>query len=489
MRRWRLPLAILVIGGIGVGALLVYNHVTEEEVESQLWIPKPTVITPEITRLQEYVRIDTSKANEIEGARYLAAHLAKAGVRYEIIEPSPGRASLYARIEGKRDGDALLLLNHIDVVPAPAAGWWAAPFSASARNNMILGRGTLDMKGIAICQLEAFLAVARSGRTPERDIVFLATADEEKDGAWGVGWLVEHRPDVFAGVRFALNEGGITETLQEKISYFGIEIGTKMVCRLRLVAPTREALQRTRIALEPNVSPPDPHRILPEVKEFLHDIAPLRLERRAELDDIDRTVAAGKFWLLPPGYRELTQNVIWLGGVQPEGGQFAMSVILYNLPDELPERRIEQLRREVAPFGVRVEVLRTAGPAPLTSRHTPMWSLLAREIRREYGAGFPIGSEILTVSYNDSRFLRARGIDAYGVWPFPVDYYQTDGIHGINERIRADWFMQGVSLTKRVVGAYAFEPLPAPNEPVTRSVRKPAQKPSELGSREAAPNT
>lgn len=461
MRRWRLPLALLLVGGAALGGLMIYNWRTKNQIDSQLWIPRPARITPEIVRLQQYVRIDTSKNNEIDGAKFLAAILAKSGVRSEIIESAPGRANLYARLKGKRDGDALLLLNHIDVVSAEPAKWTRPPFAAAERFNLIYGRGTLDMKGIAVCQLEAFLDVARSGRPPERDIVFLATADEENDGLLGTGWLVEHRPDIFRGVRYALNEGGITETQQERISYFGIEIGTKMVCRVRLHAATRDAMQRARIALEPHITPPDPDRILPEVKEFLHEIAPLRVEQRELLDDIERAVAAGKFWLLSAGYKELTQNAMWLGGVEAEPSGFAMSVNMFNLPDELPERRIEALRQEVAPFGVTVQVLRTSGPAPFSKRRTPVWGLLEREIRREYGKDFRIGSEILAASYNDSRYLRARGIDAYGVWPFPVDFYQTEGIHGVDERIRADWFMQGVSLMRRVVRSYAFDPLPA----------------------------
>jgi len=153
--------------------------------------------------------------------------------------------------------------------------------------------------------------------------------------------------------------------------------------------------------------------------------------------------------------------VLWLGGVEPAPAGFVMSVTMYNLPDELPERRIERLREEVAPFGATVEVVRTSGPAPFSSRRTPLWGLLEREIKREYGTGFRVGSEVLAASYNDSRYLRAHGIDAYGVWPFPVDFYQTEGIHGVDERIRADWFMQGVSLMRRVVRSYAFEPLPS----------------------------
>jgi acetylornithine deacetylase/succinyl-diaminopimelate desuccinylase-like protein len=186
----------------------------------------------------------------------------------------------------------------------------------------------------------------------------------------------------------------------------------------------------------------------------------MRVEQSARLEDIDRTAAEGKFWLVGLGYKELTQNVMWVGGVQRDGDRFVMPLNLYNLPDEDPAKRIDVLRNRVATFGVTVEVVQVNGPAPITSRNTPMWPLLTREIVREYGSGFPIGGEILAVSYNDSRFLRARGIDAYGIWPFPVDFYQTEGIHGIDERVRADWFMQGVSLMRRVVRSYASEPLP-----------------------------
>jgi len=225
-RRWTLPLILLAAGAVIIGGLVVYNRTVEDDVNSQLWIPRAIKMTPEIARLQEYVRIDTSKNNEIDGARYLAAILARQKIPAEIIESAPGRANLYARIKGKHDGDALLLLNHIDVVAAPPQGWSHPPFAAEAQLNFIWGRGTLDMKGIAVCQLEAFLDVARSGRVPERDLVFLATADEENDGVLGVRWLLEHRPDLFHGVRYALNEGGVTETLQERVSYFGIETGT-----------------------------------------------------------------------------------------------------------------------------------------------------------------------------------------------------------------------------------------------------------------------
>ena len=121
----------------------------------------------------------------------------------------------------------------------------------------------------------------------------------------GVAWLLAHRPEIFDGVRYVLNEGGINESFQERLTYFGVEIGSKMIVRAELRAPSRAAMQRVRVALEPYFSPRDPDRILPEVRAFLHDLAPLRIEQRPLLDDVVRATADGKFWLLQRPYKEL----------------------------------------------------------------------------------------------------------------------------------------------------------------------------------------
>jgi len=460
MRRWALPLALILAGAAFIAGVRWYSARTKQEIDSQLWIPKPAAITPAVVALQQYVRIDTSNppGNELPGARFLAALLAKDGIRAEIIESAPGRASVYARIAGKRHGGGLLLLNHIDVVPAAKEGWTRPPFAAEVFLNQLYGRGTLDMKGIGICELLAFTSLARMHRTPEHDVVFLASADEEEGGGKGVAWLLAHRPDIFEGVRYALNEGGITETTKERVAYFGIETGTKMTVKLLLRARDRESMQALRLALEPFITPLDPVRVLPEVREFLHDLAPLRIEQGQLLDDITRTIAAGKFWLLASGYRELTQNVVWPSRIESDARGVTMHVNLYNLPDENPDTRIAWLCGLAGRYGANIEtVLETSGPAPISSRHTPMFAIIAAEAARQY-PGTRTGSEVLAASYNDSRYLRAHGISAYGLMPFPTDWYQTQGIHGIDERARVDWFNDGVALVQRVTSRYAFEP-------------------------------
>jgi len=457
IRRERIVLGtILALVIIASAALIGWQAYMAHQIAGTPFIPRKGKVTPEAVLLQEYIRIDTSHQNEIDGARWIGRQLDRAHIPYEIFEPAPGRANLYARIRGRQHGEGLMLASHIDVVPASPRGWTRAPFSADVHLNQIWGRGSLDMKSITVCQLEAFIDVARRGRQPERDLVLLAVADEETGSTNGMRWIVDHRPDILEGVRYALNEGGVTETLNEQVTYFGIEIGTKQVITVDLHAPAREQLQQARIALEPYFSPTDADEVLPEVARYFHAIAPFRFEPRRELADLSRTVKTGQLWKLPKAYRELTQNVVWASTIRKDGDGWSMRTTLFNLPNVDSAPRIEWLTARVAPFGVTLGTMHVNDPvARLSSDQSPLFELIAGEVRRYYNV--EAGTQILTKSFNDSRFLRPRGILCYGMWPFPVDYYQTQGIHGIDERVRLDWFEGGVELMKKIVGRYAFD--------------------------------
>lgn len=459
-RNQRIAAATLVLMAATATGWVTWTSARLERESKSLttYVPKPFRQTAELTLLQEYLRIDTSNppGNEIHGARWLAGKLAEAGVKSEIIESEPGRASLYARIGGKNPEGGLLLLHHIDVYPADPAGWKEPPFAAKIRLNEVVGRGALDMKGIGICHLVAFLDLARSGRSPEHDVVFLAVADEEAGGKKGMSWLLEHRADVVAGVRYAINEGGITEIEGERLLYYGVEIGTKQRVSLLLAAKKREQLQAARRALEPWFTSREPDRILPEVRQFFRELAPRRMAFRRDLEDVDASVAEGRFWHLPIGYREMTQNGVWAEGIRPAGSGFEMPARLFNLPDQDPDARIEWLRRQVEPYDVTIKaILAKDGPVPLSSADTPFFALIRRQVHREYGAEVAVGTEILNRSFNDSRYLRVRGIHAYGVNPFPVDFFQSEAIHGQDERVRADLFQQGIGFTRDLVRAFA----------------------------------
>ena len=75
------------------------------------------------------------------------------------------------------------------------------------KNGYILGRGTLDDKGMGVMGLMALLLAKRTGLQLKRDVVFLATADEETGGEYGAGYMAREHADKLAAT-FLLNEGG-----------------------------------------------------------------------------------------------------------------------------------------------------------------------------------------------------------------------------------------------------------------------------------------
>lgn len=443
---------------LGVWWFIQWDRRAQEAFERErTYIPRVTPITREIELLQQFVRLDSSNppGNEAASARWLATLLEQNGIRAEIIASAPNRLNVHARIRGKRPGEGLLLLQHLDVVPASAAGWEHPPFSGEIRHNQLHGRGALDMKSIGLTHALAMIEVARGGRTPERDLVLLAVADEETGSVLGMQWLLANRPELFEGIRYALGEGGITELVGEKMTYFGIEIGGKHYSRAIVEGPTLEAMSKARFALQRYTTRRTPERILPEVRRFFREIAPTRHHIRPLLVDVEATARQGRFWNLPPPYRELTANLVMMRWPSREGERWRAAVEMVSLPDEDTEQRLAWLAKELAPLGVRIVDVPVRGFAvPLSNAETPLFRNIARLAAARYST--TTGTLVLTRSANDSRFLRLRGITCYGVLPFPIDAFQSQSIHASNERIRLDWFLEGVALMRTIVTDYVF---------------------------------
>jgi acetylornithine deacetylase/succinyl-diaminopimelate desuccinylase-like protein len=163
-----------------------------------------------VDRLAQYIRVDTVNppGNEVAGARYLAELLAHAEIAGQVFESQPRRGNLYARLPGNGDGAPIVLLSHIDVVPAQADQWKYPPMTGIVTSGYVYGRGALDAKGVGIVQALSLMALRRAGVRLGRDIVLLATAGEETGGHVGVEWVLENRPEFLADVAFVLNEGG-----------------------------------------------------------------------------------------------------------------------------------------------------------------------------------------------------------------------------------------------------------------------------------------
>ena len=418
------------------------------------YLPGDQEITPEIELLQEYVRLETTPGREIEGARFLMDYLAQNGVEAELIMSEEGRANVYARLRGRIPNEGLLLLHHIDVKPAGTENWTRPAFAGDIWRNRIYGRGVLDMKGIGVAELLAFVKAAKLGEPLERDLVFLAVSDEERGSRLGVQWLVEHRADVFEGVQYALNEGGITEMIRDQIIYFAVETSSRQIRVFNLVADDAAALEQLEERWKDLSIRPEIELLLPEVEEYFRTIAPFRKHFGPMLEDIRATNEADRLKELHPSYLVLLQNNIAFSDISERSdGRAERMGVLWYLPGTSPDAYTERMLSDARELHIDVAIGPNSSPGVVgfSSLDTPFFELFARKARETYGEDVVVGPLIGSKGITDCRFLRAKGIDCYGIWPFPVNVYDSKGIHGADERLRLDWFLTGVDLMEDVV--------------------------------------
>jgi acetylornithine deacetylase/succinyl-diaminopimelate desuccinylase-like protein len=419
--------------------------------------------------LVAYLRIDTTNppGRETAGATYLRQLLLKEGIPATLVGRDPERQSVYARLSSGTNEKALLLLHHIDVVPAVASEWTNPPFSGARAGGYVFGRGALDVKSLGIAELMAFVELKRRHAKLTRDVVFLGVADEEMGGIHGARELLETRPELFANVGYVLNEGGYTETVVDKVSLWAVEVQQKLPLWLRL---------RTKGAAGHSASPPDgggalsrlvdvlskierrpsPYRLLPSVAQYFHIAGSRRRDAKGELlREIAEPLDAKRIEAtLPSGYKSLLHDTIAITRI--EGGSSINALPAHAvaeldirlLPDEKPEGMVREIR-ELAGADVDVEVVLDAQPVPASPSDTPLFRVLTRAMQRDEPGS--IVAPTVGAGTTDSRYFRARGITAYGIAPFRVNYYDSDTVHGHNERIRARFFRQGVRLTRAIV--------------------------------------
>lgn len=410
--------------------------------------------TDPVELLRTYLQIDTTNppGNELQAAKFFADIFEREGIPYEIIETAPGRANIYARLNGGEE-PGLLLSHHTDVVPADAEQWDHPPFAAEVHNGYVYGRGALDNKCAGIFHLLAFLELHRAQKPLRRDVVFLAVADEEAGGEFGMGWLAEHRPDVFEGVGLAFNEGGGGIVLEDGRIMFEVEVAHKGAVWVRLTAhgepghgssPRAEsAVTRLLDALQRIRERPIHYRLTPHVRDYFQKMTPhIEDEWHAAFADIDSAID-------DPAFRERlldakrwyhallydTVSITMLEGsdkvnVIPATASAELDCRI--LPDTTPEEFVAELTTIIGDPKVDVEVTRIAMPSSSTADSELFDAFDA--VRKKWYPDSSIVPMAMT-GFTDSRFLRNMGIVCYGVDPAVLPESEFDGVHGHNERI------------------------------------------------------
>ena len=404
--------------------------------------------------LQEYVRLDTTNppGNEIVAARFLERVLGREGIPSQIVESAPGRANLIARVRGREPGHALMLVHHMDVVPASPAEWRVPPFSGTLQGGYVWGRGSLDDKGMGVAHLVTLAILARLGMVPAHDVVLLGVADEESGGGQGVRWLLEHQRAWFQGVEFVLNEGGAILEFAPGQLVYGVELAQKAPLWLKLTARgvsghgSAPADNTATAVLVRALARLAQHRfpivVIPEVQAmFAARTASLPEAQRAPFRDLGRSLKDPKFqkkFLENPRDAAMVRNTLaitMLSGSDKENviSERASAVLdIRLLPGQEATAVTDALKRVMAEPSIEVESLLgwTARSSP---RDTPLFSAIERLARARH-PGAPVTANVIG-GFTDCNAFRTENIVCYGFHPMRVKLDELHAIHGKDERI------------------------------------------------------
>ena len=408
--------------------------------------------------LSDYVKINTTNppGNELDGARFLKAILDREGIEAQLLDTAelgPNRGNLYARLKGNGSKKAVALVNHLDVVPVAPSFWSVDPFGGVIKDGYVWGRGTLDMKGQAVVQLMAMIALKRSGVPLNRDIVFIGNADEEFDGSGAVAFVKNHA-DLLKDVEFLMTEGGENMVVNGKLKYYGVGVSEKQTFWQKIVVkgvpshgsrPTKQnPVPRLVAALDRIAHYETPLHVLPDVQKFLHDISPqYTSEHRAWLADVRTAVKnpRARKWLTDDIYwNAILRNTISLTmlsgsnktNVIPAEATAQMDIRLLSDTDPAAFlRTLEAVVHDTAVhFDQQIE--------PKTKLQSPIDTDLFHAIEKASHERNPdvIVTTPMFTAATDRPTYRALGIVTYGFDPFLVENEEMhSGMHGNNERL------------------------------------------------------
>jgi len=415
--------------------------------------------------LSRYLKIDTTNppGNEDQGVAFFADILEKEGIAYKTYEASAGRGSISAVIPGTGEKGAVILLNHIDVVPARAAEWSVDPFGGKIKDGFIYGRGALDMKGQGILELLAFLEFKRKGLTPRRDLIFLAVADEEAGGINGAQFLLNNHGDEFQA-DVVINEGGFGfgNVLPDR-PLFMIATAEKGVCRVKLTrsgppghgsAPHGEnALEKLVQGLSRLLEKENPVIVTPLTAEYFKQLASAWGFLKPYLQDgnpetlVEALTQNGM--LNNPHMVAMLKNTISLNrmragdkvNVIPSGAEAELDIRL--LPGTDPDTVIDLIKEHLADDNIKVEIARASGSSE-SSVDTEDFAGIKEVFREHYPDALTVASLLFGAS--DSKFFREKGIPCYGVCPMLINLEDLGKIHGIDERISEENMIKGTEV-------------------------------------------
>lgn len=427
-----------------------------------------TDIDRAITLLREFIKIDTTNppGNEEKAILFLEDILQKEGLGTEVYSPVPKRANILSRIEGRKKGRPAILLGHVDVVPAKADEWEVDPFGGEIKDGFVYGRGAIDMKAQTICQLLSFIRLYKEGIIPQRDIIFLATCDEEVGGKHGVEYMLNQVKEL-RNASFVLSEGGCIMS-NDGFPHAQISVAEKKLSQFIVKAagtgghgsvPHKDnANEKIINAAKAILSYDWPLKPTSIVNTYLNGVLKGEKGEGFTYTTLRETIHSRHFRSFlekNPVYNALLRNTVALtilkGGdkvnVIPTESHAYFDARL--LPTESHDSFFKKIRK-LCGNAVEIERIGSGISEPASSGYgTGYFKGIGRIVRSIKGP-IPV-LPFITTGATDLRFFRNLGIVSYGFFPVALTNDEMLRMHGKNERISVENIKEGLEGTYEIV--------------------------------------
>ena len=407
--------------------------------------------------LTRYIQIDTTNppGNERIAADFLEGFLASRSIPSTIYTPAPNRANLLAKLEGDGSAAPVMLLHHMDVVPANPERWASDPFAGTLDDDQVMGRGAIDDKGLGVMQLMAFGLLRDSGAALRRDVLLMAVSDEETGGVFGTRWMVDnHWSDIQC--EYVWDEGGTGTTgIMGDRPVFAVSVAEKRGMTVRLKAEgagghgsftADSPLNRMVTALNRLQASRMQVQFGEVTRTFLRNVSETLgfpaswLVRNAAIPVV-RVFMVNKLTSIPAIDAMLRDTVTVTSlqsgagtNVAPDSAHASLDVRL--LPTTDKAEFLQRLRSVLNDASIAID---STDPPPIvapSATDSEFFGALKRVIHRMVPDS--IVTPMLTPVGTDSRYFRARGAHAYGLLPAILTQADLDTIHGADERISID---------------------------------------------------
>lgn len=324
------------------------------------------------------------------------------------------RPNIVAIAKGASSDRRIWVMGHLDVVPAgDEALWETDPWTVVEKNGVLYGRGVEDNHHGIVTPLLALKAMKELGVETPCDIGIVLVSDEETGSEYGIGHLIEKRPDFFSKNDYILvPDSGIPEGTQ-------IEVAEKSIYWLKVLVKGKSCHAS------------EPEKGINAHRAGAHLIT--RLDRLHEIYPQRDEVFDPPISTFEPTKKEA--NVPNVNSIPGEDVFYMDMRVLPDVPLDDVHATIEKMVREVEEeFGVTIELSspQREDAAPATPVDAPVVTALASAIRDVYDVEAKaegIGGGTV------AAFFRRAGYPAV-VWS-RID----DTCHMPNEHVTVDYIM------------------------------------------------